>query len=318
MLDESESKRIVIYTRVSTEEQARGGYSLDAQLDKLKTFVSIKDNWTLVGEYVDDGYTAKNINRPKYKQMFAEINSWDAILVMKMDRIHRNVKNALKMFEDIEKCEKYFISFSENIDTTTAIGRAMMIITLVFAQLESEQTGERVETGMDQKAQDQTVDDFVGCKTPLGYKRIQDPTDKIGRTLHGKTVYRRTFITVPAEIEKIKQMFQMYLDGISVRKIGKKLDIHHSTVNKMLHNPFYAGWPRYKATIKKVSIVKPCISVEDYNKVQDIFIENIDFHKGQKLKAFKIPLNGDKFYKVPKQEEKFLTNGLKPKKQSKF
>jgi len=184
--------------------------------------------------------------------------------------------------------------------------------------LESEQIGERVVIGMDQKAQDQTVDDFVGYKTPFGYRRIQDPTDKVGRTLHGKTVYKKTFITVPEEIEKIKQMFQMYLDGFSVRKIGREMNIHHSSINNMLHNPFYVGWPRYKNTIKKVSIVKPCISVADYNKVQDIFIENTDFHKGQKLKAFKIPGNGDKFYEVPKKDRKFVTDQLRPKKQSIF
>jgi len=172
MLDESEPLRIAIYTRVSTDEQAQSGFSLDAQLKKLRTFVSLNENWTIAGEYVDEGYSGKNINRPKYKLMFEEINKWNTILILKMDRIHRKVKNALNMFEELEKKGKYFISFTEKIDTTTAIGRAMMTITLVFAQLESEQIGERVVIGMDQKAQDQTVDDFVGYKTPFGYRRI--------------------------------------------------------------------------------------------------------------------------------------------------
>ena len=153
MLDDSIPLRIAIYTRVSTDEQARGGYSLDDQLDKLRGYVALRDRWNIAGEYVDDGYTGKNIRRPAYKKMLEEINNWDAILVMKTDRIHRNVANALKMFEqDLEKNEKYFISFTENIDTTTAMGRAMMTITMVFAQLESEQTGERTYSGMRQKA----------------------------------------------------------------------------------------------------------------------------------------------------------------------
>ena len=275
MLDDSIPLRIAIYTRVSTDEQARGGYSLDDQLEKLRTYVSIRDAWTVVGEYVDDGYTGKNIRRPQYKQMFEDIDNWNAILVMKTDRIHRNVANALKMFEqDLEKKDKYFISFTENIDTTTAMGRAMMVITMVFAQLESDQTGERTYSGMRQKAKQKG---YTGHRACVGFKAIPEIiTDPIS----GKSKTKSHLEPIPKDLAIVKEIYELYNEGLSmpqiadrfkgvtVQSVNKTKPIVLSTIQYILKNPLYVGYYKWHDVIKKADDIEPIISHTLWDLVQ--------------------------------------------------
>ncbi|MFQ6060416.1 MAG: recombinase family protein, partial [Thermoplasmata archaeon] len=81
--------RVAIYARVSTEDQAKEGYSLDAQIDRLRAYCQAK-GWEISGEYVDDGHSGRDTRRPAYQRMLEERDNWDTILVIKMDRIHRN------------------------------------------------------------------------------------------------------------------------------------------------------------------------------------------------------------------------------------
>src|SRR5512137_1434237 len=104
---DARSLRVAIYTRVSTEDQAKEGFSLDAQLEKLRSYCKARD-WSIAGEYVDEGYSGRKTRRPAYIKMMEEINKWDALLVIKMDRIHRNSKNFMLMMEDLNKKGKEF------------------------------------------------------------------------------------------------------------------------------------------------------------------------------------------------------------------
>lgn len=272
MLDDSIPLRIAIYTRVSTDEQARGGYSLDDQLDKLRGYVALRDRWTIVGEYVDDGYTGTNIRRPGYTKMFEEIDKWDAILVMKLDRIHRSVPNALKMFEqDLEKNEKYFISFTQNIDTTTAGGRAMMTITMVFAQLESEQTGERTYSGMRQKVKQVGYPGHRACFGFIAVKEI------VIDEKTGKSKTKSHLEPVPEELKIVKELFELYNDGLSLTDLAKKYEniklstgkkIVYSTIQYILRNPYYAGHYKWHDLIVKVDGMEPIISSTLWDLVQ--------------------------------------------------
>lgn len=94
--------RAAIYTRVSTEDQAKEGFSLDAQLEKLRAYCTARD-WIVGGEYVDDGYSGRFLKRPAYTRMMEEMDKWDTLLVIKMDRIHRNSKNFMLMMEHLKK-----------------------------------------------------------------------------------------------------------------------------------------------------------------------------------------------------------------------
>src|SRR5436309_12375900 len=99
--------------------------------------------------------------------MFEERDRWDAILVIKMDRIHRNARNFMEMMDDLREWEKDFVSATESLDTSTGMGRIVMDIIQRIAQLESEQIGERVYMGMSQKAK--VGPGILGIDAPLWY-----------------------------------------------------------------------------------------------------------------------------------------------------
>ena len=199
---------------------------------------------------------------PCTKRCLRIIAKWDGILILKMDRIHRSVKNALAMFELLEKQGKHFISFSENIDTSTAMGRAMMTITLVFAQLESEQIGERVSFGLLQKVKESK--EFMGHRTPFGYSW---------------DAKKQRFIPKPEELDLVKSVFQMYLDGFTMRQIGSKTGKANTTVKYFLHNCFYAGLERWCNHFRKIPNLEPVISVDTFNQVQQLLRDRCLSHR---------------------------------------
>jgi DNA invertase Pin-like site-specific DNA recombinase len=250
--------RAAIYTRVSTEEQAKEGFSLDAQLDKLRSYCKARD-WVITGEYIDDGYSGRKIKRPAYLKMMDEMDKWDAILVIKMDRIHRNQKNFMFMMEQLNKNKKEFVSMSESFDTSTAIGRFVMNIIQGIAQLESEQIGERVYIGMEQKAK--TNGGVLGFNIPYGYD-YQDGKLNIN----------------PEEAPVIKNIYFWYLDGKSMGEIVEMLnDAKVPTKNQgiwakkmistILKNPIYCGYLHWEKYVNK-SDHEPIIPFQSFNSVQ--------------------------------------------------
>lgn len=242
--------KVAIYTRVSTEEQAQGGFSLDAQLGKLRDYSRLME-WTIAGEYVDGGFTGRNTKRPQYTQMFNDIGKWDAVLVLKMDRIHRSQKNFIAMMEQLAKQDKEFISMQEKFDTSTAMGRFVMNIMSLIAQLESEQIGERITTALVQKAKSD-VAGAMNHRVPYGYRWDLD---------------KRKHIEVPEELANVRKIFQYYHDGFNLRQISDKTGISKSSIRYYLHNSFYAGMERWCTFFRK-SDLQPVITVEMFNDIQ--------------------------------------------------
>ena len=78
--------RAALYVRVSTEDQASEGFSLDAQVKKLEAYCRVR-GWDVAGVYRDEGFSGRSTDRPEYRRMMEEMDSWDTILVKKMDRI---------------------------------------------------------------------------------------------------------------------------------------------------------------------------------------------------------------------------------------
>lgn len=307
MLDESEPLRIAIYIRVSTDEQAKGGYSLDAQLKHLRNYVAMRQNWTIVKEYIEDGYSGRNTKRPQYQQMMAEMDQWDGMLVIKMDRIHRNRNNMMDMLVFLEEKGKKFISVGQSLDTSNAMGRFVASIIAGIAQLESEQTGERVQIGMTQKQEDPEANAILG-KVPFGYRVDKSNPDP----------KKHKILEIPKEIPVVKKIFKLYDQGLFTSQIARKLGIHPRTgkpwnrdsVLYILHNPFYADRFLWDGKIKPVGI-DPLITKEFYNEIQDKIYKNTDC-KG-KLKPFHLPLDKD-IFKLDKKTLKSLPYRLKPQK----
>ncbi|RLB08917.1 MAG: recombinase family protein [Deltaproteobacteria bacterium] len=259
-MDAQPVKRVAIYTRVSTEDQAKEGFSLDAQLEKLRSYCKARD-WLIAGEYIDDGYSGRTIKRPAYARMMEEIDKWDAVLVIKMDRIHRNSKNFMLMMEHLKKEGKEFVSMTESLDTSTAMGRFVMDIIQRIAQLESEQIGERVYIGMEQKAR--TNGGMLGFNIPYGYDYID-----------GKLIVNED------EASVVRNIFSWYLNGESMGGIAKKLNDNmiptkkhglwaKKTVSTILKNPLYCGYLRWEKYLNKWDH-EPIIDAMVFNRVQEI------------------------------------------------
>lgn len=256
--------RTAIYTRVSTEDQAKEGFSLDAQLDKLKSYCKARD-WVVGGEYIDDGHSGRTIKRPAYSKMMEEIDEWDILLVIKMDRIHRNSKNFMTMMEYLKQNEKEFVSMSESLDTSTAMGRFVMDIIQRIAQLESEQIGERVYIGMEQKAK--TASGMLGFNIPFGY------------------YYSNGFLYINRkETPVVNNIYTWYKNGKSMGEIAKMLNKEKiptkrgsiwakKTISKILKNPLYCGYLHWQEYIYK-SEHNPIVDISEFNEVQDKIAEN--------------------------------------------
>ncbi len=225
-------KNVALYARVSTEDQALKGFSLDGQLEKLHSYCDARD-WDVAGEYVDNGYSGRDTNRPAYQEMLREIDAWDALLVMKMDRVHRNSKNFMGMMETLREYDKEFVSMTESLDTSTAMGRFVMDIIQRIAQLESEQIGERVYFGMRQKAKGGKG--LLGSPAPYGYEYKDGRLEEVG-----------------IELNVVERLYRRYLDGDSLGGLVEwleKRDIatkkggswDKKTVSRILSNPVYCG-----------------------------------------------------------------------------
>jgi len=251
--------RAAIYTRVSTEDQAKEGFSLDAQLDKLRSYCKARD-WDIGGEYIDDGYSGRNERRPAYQRMFEESNNWDTILVIKMDRIHRNSKNFMLMMENLKKENKEFVSMTESLDTSTAMGRFVMDIIQRIAQLESEQIGERVYIGMEQKAR--INGGVLGFNIPYGYDYVD-----------GELVINEN------EAKFVKEIYSWYSRGKSLGKIVKMLNSSKiptkkgglwakKTISTILKNPTYCGYLHWEDFLNKSNHEK-IIDETEFNEIQN-------------------------------------------------
>lgn len=256
----SDRIRAALYARVSTEEQADQGYSLAAQLQMLRDFCEVFE-MDIAGEYVDDGYSGTNTRRPAYRRMFSpdERQRWDALVVIKMDRIHRNSKNFMLMIEDLSKNGQSFFSTTERIDTTTAVGRFAMDVIQRIAQLESEQIGERTKFGMIQKAEQK--DGIMGFQPPYGY-----------------SIANGELISIPEEQIVVKRIFGSYLENSTLDEIASELNSsfirtrngnqwNKYNLRNILHNPVYAGYMHWEEHLIGHHAVRP-VSVDEYNQVQ--------------------------------------------------
>lgn len=240
-----EGKRIIraaLYTRVSTEEQAMEGFSLDAQMRRLEAYCEL-EGWQVAGHYREEGQSGRNVNRPEYQRMMSETDKWDVVIVLKMDRIHRNSVNFAKMMDDFENQGKDFCSVQEQFDTSNAMGRFVRDIMQRIAQLESEQIGERVKFGMEQKARYGMG--FLGSGHPYGY-----------------TYNHGNLEVVNDEMYIVRAIYKLYCNGKSMDNIAESLNEalipakkggkwNKQSICNILHNPLYAGYVKWDGTIKQ-------------------------------------------------------------------
>lgn len=249
--------KVALYVRVSTHGQEEDGYSIDEQIDRLTKYCEVKD-WQVVDVF-RDAASGSNIKRPGMQSLIKNVKNYDMVLVYKLDRMSRSQKDTLYLIEDVfEKNGVAFTSLSENLDTSTPFGKAMVGILSVFAQLEREQIKERMSMGKLGRVKNGKTSAW--SKVPFGYDYLD-----------GELVINE--IQAPV----VRSMFERYLAGVSITKlvdhlneeghIGKDRPWSYRTVRTVLDNALYTGRTNFKGEVYEGDH-EPIISDEVYYKTQ--------------------------------------------------
>jgi len=244
MAKSEETRRIkaALYTRVSTEDQAREGYSLGVQKDYLVDFakregleICFADGKGTV--YMDDGYSGYSLDRPALNQLLedARAKKFDLILVYKLDRFSRRLRDILNILDELDGLGIQFKSATEPYDTTTSSGKLMLQQLGSFAEFERNRIIERVFPGMVRGVQ---AGHWQGSRyAPFGYS-------------YDKTAKR--LLLVEEEAQLVREIFRRYISGEPCQKIAgdffqKKIlsrsggTFNSSLVRKILRNKLYTG-----------------------------------------------------------------------------
>ncbi len=239
--------RVAIYARVSTEEQAEHGYSIDAQLDTLRTYCQMHQK-TVVGEYVDRGVSGKSIEgRFELQRLLrdAERREFDEVLVWKINRISRRMVDLMKIIEILDKHKISFRSFSENFETETAMGKFALQMLGAVGELERNTIVDNVKMGMKQRAR---MGQWNGGRV-LGYRSSQ--------VIHGQR-HRKdsTLEIVPEEAAIVRKIFELYASGKGLKAIANQLNhegyktkrgnaFSTDSIKQIITNPIYVGKIRF-------------------------------------------------------------------------
>jgi len=192
MANRNSTPRVALYARVSTTEQ-----STESQLLDLRRYVSER-GWAIFKEYVDEGISGTKDSRPALDELMndAKKRRFDVVLVWRFDRFARSTKHLILALEEFKNLGVDFVSYQENIDTSSPLGSAIFTIISAVAQLERDIIAERVKAGL--------------------RKAVEN-----GRP--------RTSVD-PNEIYRLRSQ------GLSHRAIASQLGISHSTVGQLLRS----------------------------------------------------------------------------------
>lgn len=247
-----------LYIRVSTQEQASEGYSIDEQKERLTKYAEAQ-NWTIYRVYSDPGFSGGSLERPGLRSLILDVNAGkvNKVVVYKLDRLSRSQKDTLYLIEDVFlPASVDFVSMTENFDTGTPLGRAMIGILSVFAQLEREQIKERMSLGREGRAKSGL---FHGSnRIPIGYK-YED-----GR-----------LIVDPYEAEIVRRIYREFNSGRTKAAIASGLQREGITTH---FGKITAG------TVHSVVTNKTLIGVIIHNGVEyagqhDAIIDREDYEK---------------------------------------
>lgn len=207
----SEVTRVIAYIRVSTEQQAVDGSSLDTQRAQLEAYASAF-RYEIVAVEVDAGVSASSLNRPALQAALARLESGSAegLLVVKLDRLTRRLRDMVELVDTYFKDRFRLLSVAEHIDTGTAAGRMMLNMLTAVAEWEREAAAERTAMVMaNMKAQGK----FTGGWPPFGWKQDED----------GSLIRDDVEQKIIADAKELKAF------GHSLREVAKRLPVNPNT-----------------------------------------------------------------------------------------
>ncbi|WCM61377.1 recombinase family protein [Paenibacillus polymyxa] len=233
----SKSLKVAIYTRVSTEEQAREGYSLKSQEELLVQYAKDR-GYTVYAVYSDEGYSGKNYNRPDIQRLLRHLSEgkFQAILVKSVDRLSRKVSDIGKLLDDILKPRGCSLLVSDNeLDSSTTIGTVFINMLGNFAQYERSMIIDRVKAGMKKRAE-------------MGFWN--------GGIILGYDILNKRLVVNINEANIVREIFNLRTEGKGYKAIAtilnskgfrtKKQGLFSITAIKtILENPAYIGKCRW-------------------------------------------------------------------------
>lgn len=250
-----------IYIRVSTFDQAREGFSLGEQEERLKEFCKFK-RYNIYKVYQDAGISAKNDKRPAYQEMIEDVKKGNinVIVALKLDRLTRSVYDIEKLMKFVNDYECDIDCMADESNTTTSNGRMVMRIMTSVSQNEIEKCSERTKFGMAGAIKN----GHIPNRTGLGFKRKN-----------------KKLVPDPLTKDIIVRIFDLYLEGKSHQAIANiynkekvlgKTNWYDSTIQKILSNELYKGdyvnGKRTKHPTYYENIIEPIVSKEKWKSCQ--------------------------------------------------
>ncbi|MGN7409166.1 recombinase family protein [Sporosarcina sp. SAFN-010] len=244
---DSNQKRVAIYARVSTTEQAEEGYSIDEQIRILKDFCE-HEGYFIYDEYVDRGISGKNITgRPSVQRLLADVEKkkFDIVLVWKMNRLARKSLDLMNIVEKLNSKNIAFRSYTEKYETETPTGKLQFQMMAAIAEYERNNIAENVKMGMLARAKEGR---WNGGQV-LGYDVVELPNDNKKR--------KETHLVVnEKEANMVRFIFQMYTSGHGYKSIANCINkkgyvtkkgntFSLNAIKTIVTNPVYAGYIRY-------------------------------------------------------------------------
>ena len=301
------SKKVAIYCRVSTIEQAEEGLSIDSQYHNIKEYCKNQGH-EIYNLYEDRGISGKNItNRPGIKQLLEDAtkNKFDLVVVWKLNRISRKLLDILNIVDLLNKHNIAFRSLTENFETETPSGKLQLNIMGAIGEFERETIAENVKMGLLARAKEGRWNGGV----VLGY-------DLVELNNEGKKRKNTVLKINEKEANTVRRIFELYSQGHGYKAVVNRInkeghktkrngEFAVSTVKEILQNPVYIGKIRYNVRqdwskkrrnninanpILSDGIHEPIIDVETWNKVQVILKERSKKHN--KVYDCEFPLTG--------------------------
>ena len=261
--------KVFLYLRVSSEEQVKHGYSLDAQEEALHDFCE-KNNHVVLGIYRDEGISGRKpyTKRPAMMQLLRDIETIkpDIILFTKLDRWFRNIKEYYKVQEILDRCKVNWKAINEEYDTSTASGRLYVNIKLSIAQDEADRTSERIKDVQNQLIMQGKV---LGGSVPFGYKIV----DKR--------------IVFSEDIHILKDAIDHYMMHQSAhattRYINEKygLSFNHTRLLKIFKKTLLKGEYR-----QNKAYCEPLLTPSEWDELQEIITRNIKVSPRRRVYLF--------------------------------